>query len=78
MTLDGNGIDADVYLKGIEDSLFFHRYEAYESSLSTSEIVAIVLGSIIVVVVIILGVFCFVAPDCSRSQESSRLLDEAE
>lgn len=75
IVLDESGIDVDEYLKGIEDSAFFHRYEEYESSLSTSEIVAIVLGSIIVVVVIILGIFCFVSPDKMKSDEADELLE---
>lgn len=75
IVLDDSGIDADEYLKSIESSSFFHRYEQYESTLSTSEIVAIVLGCVIVVAVIILGVFCFVSTDATKSNESDTLLE---
>lgn len=75
ITLSDDGIDADEYLKSIEDSSFFHRHEEYESTLSTNEIVAIVLGCVIVVVVIILGIFCFVAPSRTKEDESDKLLE---
>ena len=75
ITLDDSGIDADEYLKSIEDSFFFRRYEKYESKLSTSEIVAIVLGCVVVVAVVVLGIVCFLMPRKEKTTEADKLLE---